>query len=297
MGMGNIDVDLIRSLREKGYIRDHASVVEIGAQQLSAHMLMMPDATVAIGRKFGVEHRGFGEATLSYAKHSSVEVLDPNAPASREFWQWLGMTYAAIDIDGSPGSIPLDLNYDSTPPEMIGKFDIVTNYGTTEHIANQLNAFKVIHELCCQGGVIVHNLPAQGMMQHGLFNYNPKFFWMLARSCGYKMLDADMSMGPTLRVPEGIVNEISLFRPDIANRAENYTVRDSGIIFAFQKSLDIPFVAPIDVPTGAAVDNEALRERYWTVFDDERMQKVAGKSSARTFVSKALRRIARALEA
>jgi hypothetical protein len=107
MGMGNFDVDLIRSLREGGYIRDHASVVEIGAQQLSAHMLVNPASTVVIGKAFGVPDRSFGEAKLRYLKDTSVAILDANAPASCEFWQWLGMTYAAIDIDGSPGSIPL----------------------------------------------------------------------------------------------------------------------------------------------------------------------------------------------
>ena len=53
------------------------------------------------------------------------------APFARDFWHWLGFQYAAIDIDGSPGSIPLDLNFDSIPTEHNGRYSLVTNFGTT----------------------------------------------------------------------------------------------------------------------------------------------------------------------
>ena len=77
---------------------------------------------------------------------------------------------------------------DQVPEGCRGKYRLVTNYGTTEHVANQLNAFKIIHDLTAVGGLMVHSVPAQGMFCHGLVNYNPKFFWMLARSNGYKWL-------------------------------------------------------------------------------------------------------------
>ena len=68
----------------------------------------------------------------------------------------------------------------------MGRYDLVTNFGTTEHVANQLNAMKIIHDLTAVGGVMIHNVPLQGFMNHGLVNYNMKFFWMLARSNGYE---------------------------------------------------------------------------------------------------------------
>ena len=119
---------------------------------------------------------------------------DAVAPLARGFWTWLGCTYAAIDIDGTPGSIPLDLNVDDAPAAARGAFHLVTNFGTTEHIANQLNVFKVIHDLAVPGGVFVHEVPAQGMWNHGLVNYNPKFFWMLARSNGYEVIFMDYAL-------------------------------------------------------------------------------------------------------
>src|SRR5581483_6180040 len=126
--------------------------------------------------------------------------------SARDLWVWLGLEYATVDLDGnrnsirfdrrdlwlwlgfdcaamgSAGSIALDLNYDKAPPYAVGKYDLVTNFGTTEYIANQLNAFEVIHDLTRPGGVMIHRVPTQGMLTHGLINYNLKFFWILARS-------------------------------------------------------------------------------------------------------------------
>jgi hypothetical protein len=62
----------------------------------------------------------------------------------------------------------LDLDFDGIPTEHKGKYSLVTNFGTTEHVANQLNAFKIIDELTALNGVMVHELPAQGWFNHGL---------------------------------------------------------------------------------------------------------------------------------
>ena len=63
----------------------------------------------------------------------------------------------------------------------------MTNFGTTEHVANQVNTFGVIHDLTAPDGLMLHAIPMQGMLNHGLFNYTPKFFWMLGRSNGYRI--------------------------------------------------------------------------------------------------------------
>ena len=71
------------------------------------------------------------------------------------------------------------------PAEFVGRYDVVTNFGTTEHVANQLQSFKIIHDLAAAGALMLHVLPAGGTPNHGLVSYNPKFFWMLGRSNGY----------------------------------------------------------------------------------------------------------------
>jgi hypothetical protein len=86
------------------------------------------------------------------------------------------LRYAAIDVSDTPGNIPLDLNFDSVPRRMRHRFQLVTNFGTTEHVANQLNGFRIIHDLTTLGGVMLHALPGEGGLNHGMFNYKFNFF-------------------------------------------------------------------------------------------------------------------------
>jgi len=282
MGVNKSDIELLTALRYHGHIGDGAAVVEIGAQLFSRSLLIAPEPIDAICAAFGAEPFRFGEATRDSTPDGRGDAQGSNASYARALWEWLGCSYAAIDVDGSPGAIPLDLNCDRTPPDMIGKFDVVTNCGTTEHIANQMNAFKVIHELCAPGGVMLHQLPAQGLMNHGLINYNPKFFWMLARSNGYKWLHADLRMETQADpIPADVIAEMQKFPTGFAERAEGYRTRDSRLFIVMQKWLDFPYAPPLDVPTGAAADNAEFKERYWTVFDPPRFQKAIEEIVAR----------------
>src|SRR5262249_50608749 len=208
--IGQGDIQLIIRLRTDGLIPDHPAVIEIGAQQLANSFLEAPADIAALGRLFGVTEP-FLRAAPRTAHYTSggVELLAAAAPWARDFWRWLGCRYAAIDIDGSDGSIALDLNYDDVPASELGRYHLVTNFGTTEHVANQLNAFKVIHDLAAPGGLMIHHLPAHGMLDHGLVNYNPKFFWHLARSNRYRLCYMDYRMGTThYRLPQSIADPI-----------------------------------------------------------------------------------------
>ncbi|HXC29022.1 MAG TPA: hypothetical protein VNV38_13785 [Stellaceae bacterium] len=162
--------------------------------------------------------------------------------------------------------LPLDLNYDDVPADLVGKHQLVTNYGTTEHVANQLNAFKVMHDLAAPGGIMMHSLPAQGSVNHGLVNYNPKFFWMLARSNGYEWLYMDYFARGEHPVPPNVIDVVSRFAPDIAAREKDTRLVDMSLMVVLKKVFDIPFVPPLDVNTGTRTDNPVLAERYWTVF-------------------------------
>jgi hypothetical protein len=117
---------------------------------------------------------------------------------------------------------------------------------------------------------MIHHLPAQGMINHGLVNYNPKFFWMLARSNGYKWVYMNLAVADTpYPIPQNIADYVVISEPDARLRMEKSGVLDGGILVAMQKNFDIDYVSPLDVPTGAIVGNRALEERYWTVFNKD----------------------------
>lgn len=272
MGLNTKDLELVLRLKTEGYFPLASNnIVDIGAQQLSNDILNTPEVIQRMAQGFGIATPfELAKARQQHIVHGIVEHLDPDAPFARDMWHWLGFGYASIDIDGSPGSIPLDLNFDSIPDEHVGKYQIVTNLGTTEHVANQLNAFKIIHDLTAPGGVMIHHLPAQGMMNHGLVNYNPKFFWMLARSNGYKWVYMNFAIAETsYPVPQNVADYVVMSEPDARARMDRSVVADGGIHVAMQKNFDIDFVAPLDVPTGAVIGNTELEQRYWTVFNKD----------------------------
>jgi hypothetical protein len=288
MGINRVDLQLILLLTSEGCIRDSARVIELGAQQLARVAIESKDILRELGGRFGAK----GELCLPTSGATPVyewneEKLDPAAPMARLMWEWLGFSYAAIDIDDSPGSIPLDLNFDEVPKSQRDNYDLVTNYGTTEHVANQLNAFKIAHDLAAEGGVMIHHLPCQGNLNHGLVNYSPKFFWMLARSNNYRWLYFNyLVSSESYPVPTNLIDSIREFSPDIdermngkpapmwcrffgralCRRKKPVGVRNSALMVAFQKSRSAPYVPPIDVPNETSTTNKKLLERYPGVF-------------------------------
>ena len=142
----------------------------------------------------------------------------------------------------------------------------MTNFGTTEHVANQLQSFKIIHDLAAAGALMLHVLPAGGMLNHGLVAYNPKFFWMLGRSNGYKIVF--MTMGWSERdpgLPKDLQDFLALYDREAESEFADFRMPETSVVVVLQKIFDTPFVAPLDVPTGTTTEHASLRERYWSV--------------------------------
>ena len=271
MGMSIKDVELLIRIKEEGHIPNRASVIEIGAQQLSNSLLRAKAEVETLGRLFGVHSMSpLPTPVSSVVEPSGYERLSPEAPLARDLWTWLGFSYASIDIDGSPSTIALDLNFDDVPEGLIGKHHLVTNFGTTEHVANQLNAFKVVHDLAASGGVMIHNLPSQGGFNHGLVNYTPKFFWMLARSNNYRWLHFEFSPDSAMHpLPDNVVESVRPFVQKGDKAFADYRVAECSIAVAFQKRDDAPYVPPIDVPTGTVSRSREMLARYPSVLKHE----------------------------
>lgn len=115
-------------------------------------------------------------------------------------WTALGFHSQSLDIEG--GEICIDLNDGAVPEQYRGAFDIAINAGTTEHIANQGNAFAAIHDLVRVGGLMYHHVPASGNIDHGFFGYQPKFFHRLAHANEYEMVYFEMKGYGEFEPPE-----------------------------------------------------------------------------------------------
>ena len=115
--------------------------------------------------------------------------IDKKRISSKVLWEYLGFEEILfIDADAAHKSLVYDLNFDLEDKyNFKNTFDVVANFGTTEHIFNQHSAFQNIHKLCKTNGLMIHSLPIQGAYEHGLYNYHPNFFWALSAVNNYKI--------------------------------------------------------------------------------------------------------------
>src|SRR5215211_1345567 len=112
-----------------------------------------------------------------------------------ELLERVGCEYIAYDIFEGYMTTLFDLNRSAVPPIHRGHFDVVINCGTTEHVLNQLNSFRVIHDAVRTGGLMYHSLPMIGYLDHGYFNYNPRLFIEVAQANEYTIVELEYS-GP-----------------------------------------------------------------------------------------------------
>jgi hypothetical protein len=164
-----------RWLGRAGKIPRRARVLELGSQNAWGD--------------FELSHlRDF--MTVFGASVPDERLLSSVAPGSKveQLMRDAGFLYTAFDVYSSGGTRAFDLNVHSVGWRERGRYDVVTNCGTSEHVANQFNAFKVAHDALKVGGVMLNFVPFYGQIDHGLINYHPKFFTTLIANNGYELL-------------------------------------------------------------------------------------------------------------
>lgn len=115
----------------------------------------------------------------------------PGIPHSsgKEYFESLGAKHISLDLNGRTGSIKMDLSKDVLlmHPEWAGAFDLVTDFGTIEHVENGVyEAFLNAHNLCRKGGVMLHTLPLSGCWPgHSPYHFDDVFFPRLALCSKY----------------------------------------------------------------------------------------------------------------
>lgn len=97
--------------------------------------------------------------------------------------------YMCIDLNGENDAKKWDLSY---PIRTTKEFDLVTDFGTSEHVKDLHQVFENINLLCKVGGIMVHENPATGSWpKHGYHYRDINFYVRLAELAGYKMLHSE----------------------------------------------------------------------------------------------------------
>lgn len=94
--------------------------------------------------------------------------------------------YVSIDGNGRNGAIALDLNLPL--PKHLHSFDLVTDFGTGEHVFDQAQVWRSVHYLVKPGGWIAFDRPTQGYPVHCYYNTNMCLFEDLAAANQYEVV-------------------------------------------------------------------------------------------------------------
>ena len=77
----------------------------------------------------------------------------------KEHFEREGKKHVSIDLNGLWGSMKLDLTKPIDVEAIGGTFDVVTNFGTTEHVDDQAACWRNVHALVKPGGYLVSATP------------------------------------------------------------------------------------------------------------------------------------------
>ena len=180
-----ITLKRLDELRARGLLSPGSSILDIGSSNLYK-------AEKTATREF-LAHYGVrpDDAFVDHLEKGSA--YGPNGGTNDvfvgELLELAGLKYLAFDIANGYRTRVFDLNSEILPDDLKGTFDTVLNFGTTEHVFNQLNAFRVIHDAARPGGHIIHELPSVGFIDHGFFCYTPRFLFDLSGHNEYEVID------------------------------------------------------------------------------------------------------------
>lgn len=109
----------------------------------------------------------------------AVEPTDGPGPLTDGvLFRALGFSDAqSLDLSAYEGADVLhDLNSPDVPSEACGRYDVVFDRGTSEHVFHTPNVLTAAARLVRTGGRIIHFSPSTNHLDHGFFMFTPRLF-------------------------------------------------------------------------------------------------------------------------
>jgi len=227
MAITQIEFSFLLEASRRGLLPQQGSLLEFGEAET------MIDAAQAIPHILAEGQRR--DALLAESAPDGLAKIYTDAKLIyRAFFDF--RSYNAIDLlPPNDYRLQQDLNL---PFDLGTRFDVCINNGTTEHVFDQANCYKAIHDHTAPGGVMIHWTPCLGWVDHGLYNVQPGFFHDLASANGYEVqlaALASISMMVPL-IPGQITSEIVAANPGI---------QESLACAVLRKTTDEPFRFPL----------------------------------------------------
>lgn len=248
-----ITMKLMNQLREKNVLsRSGLKVLDIGSSNLyQAEAAEIAEFVSAFGVK--EEAAALADFAARLARGSAYDGVKGgiNESFAGELIERCGMSYLSMDIAKGYKTEVFDLNHEDLPQHHRGAYDVVMNIGTTEHVFNQYNSFRVAHEAARTGGLMVHQLPASGYTDHGYYMYAGRFFFELAAYNKYGIEDVWYD-GPSGEDDLYLsIRRYAAVHPVLAKIAERSPapIPNYMITVIFRKAQDLPFAGTLETST------------------------------------------------
>ncbi len=188
MGVNVIMLEWLRRLERKGIFRQ-AELLELGPQDM---FIARPALRKCLGDLFTEQNEKLSKVLLEGCEEEGVRTeAELQSHSSNDkvkaIYQLLGVQeYRSLDAYDTRADYKQDLNFEFNLGK---KFDVITDFGTSEHCFNTQNVFKMIHRHLKGKGLMLLVLPAFADIDHGFWNLHPTVFKNLARANHYDIVD------------------------------------------------------------------------------------------------------------
>ena len=137
---------------------------------------------LSLGNPFGAE-----TAFQQYLEASAINNISKQPRDMRARYLFAEIFQAAdfkiLDISAEEGADYIaDLNHAITQDELKKAFQIVLDFGTQEHIFNEMIFLENVFDILSSDGTYIFDLPANNCCEHGFRQYSPTFFYDLCAS-------------------------------------------------------------------------------------------------------------------
>ncbi len=176
-----------------------------------------------------------------------------NGSWAGDFFEKCGFEYYSLDIAKGYKTTVFDLNSDKIPDNWNNMFDLVLNFGTSEHIFNQLHVFTLIHDMTRKGGFMMHQLPISGHADHGYFSYTTRFFTDIAYRNGYEIYYVDYGKGGKSNVFNLAKNMPKYHTAFNSCSFDETLIHDISITIVLKKINDCKFICSQELTTSVVI--------------------------------------------
>lgn len=108
-----------------------------------------------------------------------------------------------VSIDGN-GKATLTHDLNRPVDGRLERFDLVTDFGTGEHIFDQAEVWRTLHALVTPGGYLVVDRPSQGYAAHCYYRVDECLFRDIARVNRYMVLHLERVSTPRGELLRGV---------------------------------------------------------------------------------------------